>query len=144
MLGDPRRRGVAIVGRRGVFVLGRQAIVNGHDDRVAELGQQLLAGAVVRFDVADDPPAAVEEDEHRQVVTFGGVDADRDVAGGAGHGAIEDDGRLGGAELHHREAFDHRAGFLGRLFGDVGAAGFRKLVKQHLCGGVNWHVRLNS
>ena len=125
-------------------MLGRQAVVDGHDDRVAELGQQLLAGAVVRLDVAHDPPAAVEEDEHRQVVAFGGVDADRDVAGGTGHGAVEDHRRLRRAELHHREALDHRAGFLGGLFGDVGAAGFRKLVKQHLCGRVNWHVRLNS
>ena len=123
MLGHPGSGGVAVVGRGRVLVLGREPVVDRYDDRVAEFGEQLLTGAVVRVDVAEHPAASVEIHHDWQVVALGRVDANRDVAGGTGNRAVLDARGLGSAGLHHGEVRDRRPSFLRGLFGDIGAAG---------------------
>ncbi len=64
--GDPGGRGEAILDRGREFVLGRQAVVDRDDGAAGGIGE-MAAERVVRFDIADDPAAAVEIDQHRQV-----------------------------------------------------------------------------
>ena len=113
-------------------MLGRQPVVDGDDDGVAQLRQQLLAGAVVGIDVAHDPTAAVVVDDDRQVVALSGVDTDGDLAGGAGNGAVFDAGGFGRAGLEGGEAGDGGAGFVGGLFVEFGSAGGGELVEEAL------------
>ena len=56
----------AVVERRRKRMLGREPVVDRHDDRARRVGE--LAGDDVELlDAADHPPAAVEDDEDRQV-----------------------------------------------------------------------------
>jgi hypothetical protein len=64
MSGDPPCCGDAVLGRGGEGRLGRQPVIDRHDwqiEHACHLGAQRL----VRVDVTDDEPAAVEEHYHR-------------------------------------------------------------------------------
>jgi hypothetical protein len=63
----PVRRSHRVVERGGELVLRRQAVAHRHH-RAAREVRELAARHVVRVEVADRPPAPVEEDEHRQAL----------------------------------------------------------------------------
>ena len=87
MLGGPPRRGVRIVGRRGIAMLGREPVFDGQH-RASGSVRERTAEVVGERDAADDPAATVEIDDQRQrsgarTVQTGGDErllADRDVA----------------------------------------------------------------
>ena len=68
--GDPPRGRLAIVGRGGEGVLGREAVID-RDHRQPGLGGDLAAEAGVGIEVADDEPAAVEEHDRRPRAALG-------------------------------------------------------------------------
>ena len=57
-------------------MLGRETVVNG-DHRDVGLSRDLPADHVVRLKIADDPAAAVEEDERRQQPIAGSIEPHR-------------------------------------------------------------------
>ena len=64
VVGDPARGGDRILDGGGELVLGRQTVVDGHDDGGDGIGDR-AADLVVALQVADHPAAAMEVDERR-------------------------------------------------------------------------------
>ena len=78
----PAPRGFDVVERGGIDMLRRQAIVDGHDDCAQPVGEN-PAKLVMRVERADDPSAAVREQDQRQRCRqFRAVDAHRNGACG--------------------------------------------------------------
>ena len=77
-LGENFPRGqIAVLGRGGEAVLGGQAVVHRHHNVAGQAGH-VGADLVVGVDVAGDPAAAVEEQQHGEhPLHFGGEDAHR-------------------------------------------------------------------
>jgi hypothetical protein len=99
-------------------VLRRQAVVDG-DDRNTRLGRDLPALDVVRVEVADDPAAAVEIDEHRKRRagrhTGGSVDPQRDRPAGPVGGEVFDRADLRRCRRRGRTGLaEQLSGVLGR------------------------------
>ena len=82
VFGDPAERVVTVLGRRGIGIFWRPAVVDA-DHLGAGLRRQTSGDGVVGRDAAGDPSAAVEIEDHRfRTVTVGPVNADRDFAAG--------------------------------------------------------------
>ena len=140
VVGYPFGGGDAVVDRSGIFVLGREAIVDGDDDQLALMGH-LAADHVVGIDIADHPAAAVEEHQARREAVglaqcLRRVDARRDRPCGAGIDSGFAEFKLGRFGIGGDAAgeielarFVRRHGFEGR------AAGLLKgLVDEHGIG----------
>ena len=64
MLGNPTRRGDAVLDRGGEAMLGRAAVAD-RDDRALGTGGEVSAGRGDCVERAEQPPAAEEIDERR-------------------------------------------------------------------------------
>ena len=130
MLRQPARGGVAVLGCRRERVLRRKPVVDG-DDEAADAVREAPADAVVRVEVADDPPAAVEVHEHGERCSADRrVDADRDLARGSRDGSVLDprDGLGLTGESHHAE--DQLAGLGDGHLVELRPSHARKLVED--------------
>jgi len=93
VLDQPAQGRHAVFQPRRVFVLGRQAVVDGHHGRAALVGH-LAAHRLTGVDAAHHKAAAMQVQEHRQVLVVGaGPQACRDVTGRAGNGEVLDTGQ---------------------------------------------------
>ena len=110
MLGDPLRRGEAILHRRREGILRREAVVHGDDDAACTVGDA-AAEWVLNIQAAHQPRASVQEDEYgKRADTRWRVDAERELAAWAGNLPVLylGDGFAHGALRLH--AFCHFAG----------------------------------
>ena len=107
MLGRPRQAGVAVLDRRGVGVLGGEAVFHADDDgpRVDDVRKEQVDA---RASVADDHPAAVRVIDARGVRRTRGraqhEQGDVRVAGRSGDGQLLDPDRATGGEVDRRQA----------------------------------------
>ena len=115
----------AVLDRGRELVLGRQPVVDGHDERAGALGQP-RAQAVMRLEVALHPAAAVKVRHGRQQRPRGGrgVDARRNLARRARNADVLDAGQRRRRLVHQRH---HRAQLLAQL-------GQRRKVARHADG----------
>ena len=66
---EPRQDGLGVAVRRREAMLGRQAVVGGEHERRELRGEPERAGVEVgQLEAAQAEPAAVEVDEHRQLI----------------------------------------------------------------------------
>ena len=65
VVGDPSRRGEAIIDRRGEFVFRAHAVID-RDNSAFRAVREMAAHRLVALDIANDPAAAMKEHEHGQ------------------------------------------------------------------------------
>ena len=126
-----------IVDRCGELGFGSKAIVDRNDDTVG-LRRNRATAMVVRFEITNDPTAAVEEHRHGKasVVTWS-IDANRNVATRTRNGAIGDARQFNRAR-HSRHAHALTQFFWGCPF--ERKAGIGHEIENELCLRIKCHV----
>jgi len=119
----PQQRIVTVVERTGELGLRRKAIID-REHRCPAGTRQRPRRCVMRFEIADDPAAAVVEENQRSILsgTFGAVEPGADGPPGQVQRQIADFSNRGGwSRLHQADGFAQ----------DLGGDG-RKIDRRHL------------
>jgi len=114
VLGHPLGRGEAILDPGGKLVLGREPVVDRNGDASDLVGER-AAWRVVRIEIADDPSAAMKENQHRERPTaLRRIDANRNRTGRPGNLPILDLENFFDFLRRHLEHFAGQAARVGR------------------------------